>query len=221
VLGAAEICNVYGQTESYGNCCVTPHDWPLERRAACQGPPLPGVTIRITDDATGEPVPAGKEGMIEVRGYLMRGYTGSSVDQTPAVMTRDGFFRTGDMGRLLPDGTLSFSGRVTEMIKKSGINISPAEVEDVLMRHPGVALAGVVGVPDPTQGELLVAFVVAKPGEALRAEELSAHCRALVSRYKVPDAIEIREALPMTVTGKLMRRDLKQIAASLRPATRA
>jgi fatty-acyl-CoA synthase len=215
MLGAAQICNIYGQTESYGNCCVTPHDWPLERRAACQGPPLPGVTVRIIDDVSGDPVPPGQEGMIEVSGYLMRGYIGSSADQTVSAMTRDGFFRTGDMGRLLPDGTLSFSGRVTEMIKKSGINISPAEVEDVLMRHPGVALAGVVGVPDPAQGEVLVAFVALKPGAALQVEELTAHCRALVSRYKVPDAIEIRETLPVTVTGKLMRRDLKTIAASL------
>jgi fatty-acyl-CoA synthase len=119
------------------------------------------------------------------------------------------------MGRILPDGTVSFSGRVTEMIKKSGINISPAEVEDVLMRHPGVASAAVVGVPDPTQGELLVAFVVPKPGETLLPEALATHCRTLASRYKVPDAIEIRNSLPVTVTGKLMRRDLKQIAVSL------
>ena len=108
-------------------------------------------------------------------------------------MTPDGFFRTGDMGRLLPDGTISFSGRVTEMIKKGGINISPAEVEDVLMRHPAVALAGVVGVPDATQGELIAAFVVPKPGATLRPDELAAHCRSLASRYKVPDFIEIRD----------------------------
>ena len=215
VLGAREICNVYGQTESYGNCCVTPHDWPLERRAACQGPPLPGVEIRIVDADTGAELPRGEEGMIEVRGYVMRGYVGCSESQTADAITPDGFFRTGDMGRLLPDGTISFSGRVTEMIKKSGINISPAEVEDVLMRHATVALAGVVGVPDATQGELLAAFVVAKPGATPRPEELAAHCRALASRYKVPDFIEVRDALPVTVTGKLMRRELKQIAASL------
>jgi acyl-coenzyme A synthetase/AMP-(fatty) acid ligase len=101
------------------------------------------------------------------------------------------------------------------MIKKGGINISPAEVEDVLMRHDTVALAGVVGVPDATQGELLAAFVVAKPGATLRPDELAAHCRSLASRYKVPDFIEVRDSLPVTVTGKLMRRQLKQIAASL------
>jgi fatty-acyl-CoA synthase len=215
VLGAAEICNVYGQTESYGNCCVTPHDWPLERRACCQGPPLPGVQVRIVDGEGGAELPSGEEGMIEVRGYVMRGYLGSSATQTADAITPDGFFRTGDMGRMLPDGTMSFSGRVTEMIKKGGINISPAEVEDVLMRHDTVALAGVVGVPDATQGELLAAFVVAKPGATLRPDELAAHCRSLASRYKVPDFIEVRDSLPVTVTGKLMRRELKQIAASL------
>ena len=215
VLGAAEICNVYGQTESYGNCAVTPHDWPLERRAACQGPPLPGVTIRIVD-GDGMVLPAGQEGLIEVQGYVMLGYTGASADQTAAVTTPDGFFRTGDMGRLLEDGAVSFSGRISEMIKKGGINISPAEVEDVLMRHADVALAGVVGVPDPLQGELLAAFVVTKSGAVVTAAELAAHCRALASRYKVPDFIEIRSELPVTVTGKLMRRELKTMAAGLR-----
>lgn len=215
VLGAPEICNVYGQTESYGNCCVTPHDWPLERRAACQGPPLPGVQLRIVNGETGTELSRGEEGMIEVRGYVTRGYLGSSSTQTADAITRDGFFRTGDMGRLLPDGAISFSGRITEMIKRGGINISPAEVEDVLMRHDTVALAGVVGVPDATQGELLVAFVVPKPGMALQPDELAAHCRRLASRYKLPDVIEVRDSLPVTVTGKLMRRELKQIAASL------
>jgi fatty-acyl-CoA synthase len=216
VLGASEICNVYGQTESYGNCCVTPHDWPLERRAICQGPPLPGVEVRITDAESGAELPCGEEGLIEVRGYVMRGYLGGSAPQTAAVLGTDGFFKTGDIGRLLPDGSLSFSGRITEMVKKSGINISPAEVEDVLMRHAGVALAGVVGVPDARQGELLAAFVVPKAGASLRSDELTAHCRAIASRYKVPDFIEVRDELPMTVTGKLMRRELKRIAASLR-----
>jgi fatty-acyl-CoA synthase len=109
-----------------------------------------------------------------------------------------------------------FAGRVSEMIKKGGINISPAEVEDVLMRHPTVAQAGVVGVPDRQQGELLAAFVVPKPGTAPTAGELVAHCRAVASRYKVPDFIEIIDALPVTTTGKVMRRDLKQMAGGLR-----
>ncbi len=221
VLGASEICNVYGQTESYGNCCVTPHDWPLERRAHCQGPPLPGVRIRIVDQATGAAPPPGKDGLIEVRGYLLRGYLGSSASQDAAALTADGFFRTGDSGHLTEAGDLVFAGRVSEMIKKGGINISPAEVEDVLMRHPAVAQVGVVGIPDRQQGELLAAFVVPKPGSSPTPEDLVAHCRAVASRYKVPDFIEIRDALPVTTTGKLMRRDLKQMAADLCRAAKA
>jgi fatty-acyl-CoA synthase len=215
-LGAREICNVYGQTESYGNCCVTPHHWPLEKRAQCQGPPLPGVEIRIAHPETGASLPPGEVGLIEVRGYVLRAYLGSSASQTAAALTPDGFFRTGDSGHLTEAGEMVFAGRVSEMIKKGGINISPAEVEDVLMRHPDVAQVGVVGVPDRQQGELLAAFVVPAPGTAPTAAELAAHCRAVASRYKVPDFIEICEALPVTTTGKLMRRDLKQMAAALR-----
>jgi fatty-acyl-CoA synthase len=213
VLGAREICNVYGQTETYGNCCVTWHHWPLERRAACQGPPLPGATVRIVDETTGAVLPPGRAGLIEVKGYVMRGYIGASASQTAAALTADGFFRTGDMGELTATGEIRFIGRTTEMIKKGGINISPAEVEDVLMRHPAVALAGVVGVPDMTQGELIAAFVVPKPGQTLTEAALTAHCRDLASRYKVPDFIAFRDSLPVTVTGKLMRRDLKTLAA--------
>jgi fatty-acyl-CoA synthase len=215
ILGAYEICNVYGQTESYGNCCVTPHDWPLEQRANCQGPPLPGVQIRIIHPETGGTLPPGEIGLIEVRGYILRGYMGSSASQNDAALTRDGFLRTGDSGQLTADGHLVFAGRISEMIKKGGINISPAEVEDVLMRHPAVAQVGVVGVPDRQQGELLAAFVVVKPGSAPTVDELVAHCRTVASRYKVPDFIEIRDALPVTATGKLMRRDLKQMASAL------
>jgi fatty-acyl-CoA synthase len=219
ILGAHEICNVYGQTESYGNCCVTPHDWPLDQRANCQGPPLPGVQIRIIHPETGAPLPPNEIGLVEVRGYILRGYLGTSASQNDAALTRDGFFRTGDSGQLTDAGHLVFAGRVSETIKKGGINISPAEVEDVLMRHPSVAQAGVVGVPDPQQGERLAAFVVTKPGTTTTPKELADHCRAIASRYKVPDFIEIRDSLPVTATGKLMRRDLKQMAADLAALT--
>ena len=141
----------------------------------------------------------------------MRGYIGASASQTESAMTADGFFRTGDLGELTPAGEIRFIGRTTEMIKKGGINISPAEVEDVLMRHPAVALAGVVGVPDAAQGELIAAFVVQKAGQLVTEAALAAHCRELASRYKVPDFISFRASLPITVTGKLMRRDLKAL----------
>ena len=211
VLGAREICNVYGQTETYGNCCVTPHDWSLERRALCQGPPLPDVTIRIVDETTGAVLPAGSPGLIEVAGHVMRGYIGASAGQNEAALTKDGYFRTGDMGELNDAGDIRFIGRTTEMIKKGGINIAPAEVEDVLMRHPSVALAGVIGTPDQLQGELIAAFVMVKPGQSVTEAALLAHCRDQASRYKVPDFISFQDSLPVTATGKLMRRDLKAL----------
>jgi fatty-acyl-CoA synthase len=173
------------------------------------------VTIRIADPETGAALPPGQSGSIEVRGYLTPGYVGASSDQNADAFTADGYFRTGDMGQLTPEGDMQFVGRSTEMIKKGGINISPAEVEDVLMRHPDVSLAGVVGVPDREQGELLAAYVLLKPGSSANADALRTHCRALASRYKVPDFVEFPAELPVTVTGKLLRRELKKQAAAL------
>lgn len=218
-LGAREICNIYGSTETYGNCCVTPHDWPLERRAACQGPPLPGVELRIRDGETGAFLGEGEIGQIEVRGYLTRGYRGHSASHNAEVFTDDGWFRTGDLGAVQSDGTLRYAGRSSEMIKRSGINVSPAEVEEVLQQHPDVALAGVTGLADARRDEIIVAYVVPRPGNSVDPAALIAHCRAKLSGYKIPDRIEVSETLPLTATGKLMRRELKALAASAAKAT--
>jgi fatty-acyl-CoA synthase len=214
-LGVREICNVYGQTESYGNCCVTWHHWPLERRKHVQGPPLPGVRVRIVDPETGVPRPAGEIGAIEVTGYLTPGYDGTSKAQNEVAFTPDGYLRTGDLGRLTPEGDLQFAARDNEMIKRAGINIAPAEIEELLQQHPGVALAGVAGAPDPEKGELVFAFVIPTPGSSVDVEELRAHCRTLASSYKAPDRVEICAQLPVTPTGKLLRRELKEMAAAL------
>ena len=212
VLGAREVCNVYGQTESYGNCCVTWHHWPLERRMHVQGPPLPGVTLRIVDPESGRPLPQGEVGLIEVKGNLTPGYDGASSEQNAKAFTPDGFFRTGDLGRLTAEGDIQFAARDSEMIKRAGINIAPAEIEEVLQQHPAVAAVGVSGAPDPTRGELIVAFVVPAAGAKVSAEELRTHCRSLAASYKTPDRIEFCKVLPLTTTGKLMRRELKQMA---------
>lgn len=217
-LGAAQICNIYGGTENYGNCCVTPHDWPLERRAACQGPPLPGVSVRIRDPASGELVAAGGVGEIEVRGYLTAGYAGASVRLNAATFTGDRYFKTGDLGSQDEAGALHFCGRSSEMIKRSGINVSPAEVEDALQRHPDIALAGVTGIADAGRGEIIVAYVTARPGRAIACADVLAHCRVLLSRYKIPDRLVITDHLPLTVTGKLMRRELKHLATKMHEA---
>ena len=155
-----------------------------------------------------------------MKGNLTPGYDGASADNNARSFTADGYFRTGDLGMLTPEGDVVFLARTTEMIKRAGINIAPAEVEDVLRHHPGVAEAAVVGAPDPEKGEIVIAFVVAKPGVRLTEEILRAHCRAEAASYKTPDRVEFCDALPTTATGKLMRSQLMTLAAKLPPKSR-
>lgn len=211
-LQVAGLCNIYGATETCGNCAVTWHHWPLERRTTCQGPPLPGQQLRFVDEETGTAVAPGTPGLVEVRGYTTQGYSGASAAQNDKVFTADGFYRTGDMGRLNAQGDFVFVGRVSEMIKRAGINVSPAEVEAVLRRHPSVRDTAVVGVPDAARGERIFAFVVPVTPQAFDADALLRHCAAEASKYKLPDHIENCAALPLTVTGKLQRRELRQLA---------
>jgi fatty-acyl-CoA synthase len=214
-LGAASICNVYGSTETYGNCCVTPHDWPLERRSRSQGPPLPGVSVRIRDRDSGALCPPGTVGDLEVNGYLTSGYVGDSARFNATLFDDDGYFKTGDLAMLDDNGCLAYAGRSSEMIKRSGINVSPAEIEEILQQHPQVGLAGVTGTPDALRDEAIIAFIVRRPGVSLSAQALLGHCAEHLSSYKIPDRIEFCDALPLTPTGKLMRKELKLLAASV------
>jgi len=214
-LGVAQICNIYGATEIYGNSCVTRSDLPLERRINSQGAPLPGTRLRIVDPATGEALPRGATGAVEIAGYVTPGYCGASAVHNATAFTRDGYFRTGDEGLLDDHGEFRFVARAADIIKRAGINVSPAEVETLLLQHPGVAEAAVVGAAAGERGEAIIAFVVPAAAAELTGAALAAHCRGLASSYKVPDRIEICPALPVTETGKVFRRALKERAAAL------
>jgi fatty-acyl-CoA synthase len=214
-LSAQQICNIYGSTEIYGNCCVTPCVWPLDRRMHSQGPPLPGVTLRIVDPEDGRVLRSGKTGAVEVAGYVTPGYAGASAAHNAAAFTADGYFRTGDLGLVDDIGDFQFVARDADIIKRAGINVSPAEIESLLLQHPSVAQAAVVGAAAGERGEAIIAFVVPLPGAEIDGDALREHCRARASSYKVPDHIEIRAALPVTETGKLFRRALKDEAQRL------
>ena len=214
-LGVRQICNIYGSTEVYGNCCVTPSDWPLDRRMRSQGPPLPGVRLRIVDPENGQVLRSGEAGAVEVAGYVTPGYAGASAAHNAAAFTRDGYFRTGDLGLVDNNGDFQFVARDADIIKRAGINVSPAEIESLLLQHPAVAQAAVVGAAAAERGEAIVAFVVPLPGAEIDGDGLREHCRAHASSYKVPDRIEIRATLPVTETGKLFRRALKEEAQAL------
>ena len=214
-LGAPQLCNIYGATETYGNCAVTWHHWPVEQRARCQGEPLPGQEFRFRHPDTGALVELGEPGLVEVKGFVSPGYSGASAAINPDVFTTDGFYRTGDIGRLDENGAFVFIGRDAEMIKRAGINVSPAEIEEVLVTHMSVAQAAVVGIADAERGERIVAYVVPEDNASLEPEELAAHCAEVLSKYKLPDRYEIIDALPLTATGKLQRKELKRVASEM------
>jgi fatty-acyl-CoA synthase len=215
-LDIPELCNVYGSTETYGNCCVTSCTTPLELRLTTQGPPLPGVELRVVDEA-GQVLDVGELGELQVRGRVMPGYLGAE-DATAAVLTEDGWYRTGDRLRIRPDGAVEFGARLTDMIKTSGINVAPAEVESYLSGHPAVTDVAVVGAPHPSRGEVVVAFVTTT--REVDGEELRSYCRERVAGYKVPWEVVVVPELPATATGKLVRRVLvEQATERVRAAT--
>ena len=216
-LGAHEICNVYGLTECYGNCTATDAHDPAEVRRTTVGYPLPGMELRVVDRESRRPLPPGETGEILVRGLLTPGYY-RDPEKNAASFDGDGFLLTGDLGFIGDDGRLRFRGRIKEMVKTGGINVAPLEVEEVLLGHPTVEQAYVVGLPDPRKEEILVAVVVSKPGRAADPAALRALCRDALAAYKVPHEIHVmrREDLPVTSTGKVQKFRLAEHLAATR-----
>jgi fatty-acyl-CoA synthase len=210
-VNARELCNVYGATETYGNCAVADARDPLELRLTTQGLPLPGMEIRVVDPASGRPVPPGAVGEFRVRGHLTPGYY-RDPDQTRVAFDPEGWFITGDLGLLGEDGRVRFRGRLKELIKTGGANVSPLEVEAILMSHPAVKQAYVVGVADRARGEVGVAAVELREGAAATTEILTAFCRERLASYKVPARIVFRKAdeFPRTATGKVQKPRLRE-----------
>src|SRR5262252_7467609 len=216
-LGVKEICNVYGLTECYGNCAVTDAHDPAEVRLTTVGYPLPGMEIRVVDRDTRRPLPPGEIGEILVRGLLTPGYYGDP-ERNAESFDSEGFLLTGDLGFVGPDGRLRFRGRIKEMVKTGGINVAPLEVEEVLLGHPTVEQAYVIGVPDPRKEEILIAVVVAHPGQVADPAALRTLCKDALAAYKVPQEIHVvtREDLPLTATGKVQKFRLAEKLASAR-----
>lgn len=213
-LGCAGICNVYGLTEAYGNSTVTDAALPLEQRLETVGRALEGVEVAILDPATLAPRASGESGEIVLRGNVTPGYWQDPA-RTAEAFTADGWFRTGDLGLLDADGYLYYRGRLKEMVKTGGINVAPAEVEQVLASHPAVELAFVTGIPDERLDEALAAVVVLRTGATTDAAALAAHCRERLAAYKTPRHFRFVDAaaLPLTTTGKLKRNALPGLFA--------
>jgi long-chain acyl-CoA synthetase len=171
------------------------------------GLPVFGVEVRCVDEHDRAVAP-GERGEVVVRGpNVMKGYYGNP-DAT-ADAKRGGWFRTGDIGQIDADGYLAIVDRKKDMILRGGFNVYPREVEEVLLTHPAVSLAAVVGIPDERLGEEIQAFVVRKAGQSVTEEELMAWAREQMAGYKYPRVIEFRDALPMNASGKVLKRALR------------
>jgi acyl-CoA synthetase (AMP-forming)/AMP-acid ligase II len=197
----------YGMTESSPVTHVTPLD-PARHRLGSIGPPVPSTECRIVDVAGGEELGPGDEGEVCVRGpQVMRGYL-DDPEATAATVDADGWLHTGDVGRADEDGYVVLVDRVKELIKYKGYQVAPAELEAVLVEHPMVAEAAVVGRPDEEAGEVPTAFV-ALAGDA-SAEEIMAFVAERVAPYKKLRALEVVDEIPKSPSGKILRRVLKE-----------
>lgn len=207
----AYLHNAYGLTETTSAVIAVP----LGRRAPVEpasgalsiGVPLPGVSVRILDD-DGEELPAGEAGELVVRGpQVAAGYW--NAPEEAALAFPDGELRTGDVGFIDEQGWVYIVDRKKDLIVASGFKVWPRDVEDVLYEHPAVREAAVVGAADAYRGETVHAFVSLHVGQQVGGEELRAFCRVRLAAYKCPSRIEIRDELPKTTTGKILRRQLR------------
>ena len=201
---------VYGMTETH--CTITfsrPHD-PFALKAGTVGVPLAHVSVKIADPATGEAVGFGERGELCARGFLVMKDYYRMPEKTAEAIDADGWLHSGDLATMNAQGYVNIVGRVKDMVIRGGENIFPAEIEAFLMRHPKVAEAQVVGVPDAFMGEEMAALLRLKPGEQADEAEVREYCRANISRQKVPKYVRFVEAFPLTASGKVKKFVLKE-----------
>jgi acyl-CoA synthetase (AMP-forming)/AMP-acid ligase II len=211
-LGFETVITAYGLTESSGTVtmCLPTDD--AETIATTSGRPIPGVEVRCVD-RDGREVPRGSPGEIVVRGFnVMRGYLDDPAETAKAI-DAEGWLHTGDVGVMDERGYLRITDRIKDMFIVGGFNCYPAEIENLMYRHPGIGQVAVVGVPDERMGEVGLAFVVPRPGAALTPEAIVAWCREQMANYKVPRRVEIVPSLPTNASGKVLKYELRRRAA--------
>ena len=211
-LHCPEILIGYGETEASPLTHLTAPDDSLERRTETVGTNLPHQEVKVVHLDGGATAPCGTVGEVCFRGYhVTRGYYGDA-EATARAIDSAGWLHSGDLGTMDADGYLRITGRLKEMIIRAGENIYPREVEDVILTHPQVVQVAVFGVPDDYYGEEVVAWVQLRAGERAGPEAIRDYCRGRIAHYKVPRYIELVDEFPMTVTGKLQRFRMREIA---------
>jgi acyl-CoA synthetase (AMP-forming)/AMP-acid ligase II len=215
-LGFASVVTAYGLTETTGTVSTCLHDDPVEVIANTSGRPLPGLEVRVVDQA-GAAVPAGQPGEVWVRGYAVTPGYFNAPEATAEAFTPDGWLRTGDVGLLDEGGNLRITDRIKDMFIVGGFNAYPAEIENMMSQHPAVAQVAVVGVPDERLGEVGLAWVIPRAGSTPAEAELLAWCRGRMANFKVPRQVRFVESLPLNSSGKVAKFQLRDRARDAAP----
>jgi fatty-acyl-CoA synthase len=206
----ADCTIVFGLTESTGTVTETIQTDSFELKSSTVGIPHPHMDVKIADPLTGEPLGFGESGELMTRGFLvMKGYY-NMPDRTAETIDSEGWLHTGDLATMNEKGYVNIVGRVKDMIIRGGENIYPAEIEEFLMRHPDIAEAQVVGVPDSIMGEEVAAVVRLKQGSVTSADTIRQYCLDRISRHKVPSYVSFVAAFPLTSSGKVKKFELKE-----------
>jgi acyl-CoA synthetase (AMP-forming)/AMP-acid ligase II len=210
-IPSSQFMQAYGMTETSPVSAVLPAachvvDGPKLKAA---GRPAPACEVRIVDPVTDEDRPTGTVGEIAVRGPgVMLGYWNKP--EATASALRNGWMHTGDAGYVDADGYLYVTDRIKDMIISGGENVYSTEVENAILTHPAVQMCAVIGIPDEKWGEAVHAVIVRRPGHALTAEDVQAHCRQLIAGYKCPRSVEFRSEMPLSAAGKLLKFKLRE-----------
>ncbi|MBR4538360.1 MAG: AMP-binding protein, partial [Clostridia bacterium] len=210
-----EITIVYGQTEASPGCTMSSTDDPLEVRVATVGRAMPEIECKIIDPETGADLPDNVTGEFVARGYnIMKGYY-KMPKPTPAAIDKDGRLHTGDLACRTPEGNYRITGRLKDMIIRGGENIYPKEIEEFIYTHPKVSDVQVIGVPDESYGEEIMAVVILKEGQSMTADELKQFVRDHMARHKTPRYVQFVDAFPTNAAGKILKYKMRQDAVEL------
>jgi acyl-CoA synthetase (AMP-forming)/AMP-acid ligase II len=217
-FSGARMANLYGLSETSGGCIISASDDGLETLVATLGVPIGDFEIRIADDDH-QALPVGSEGQLHVRGgCVAEGYWDSPSESSQSFLP-GGWLVTGDVAVERADGRLALRGRKKEMYVRSGYNVYPVEVENVLSREADVAMSAVIGVPDEFHGEVGYAYVVPVPGRTIDVDALLDRCSAQLARYKLPAKILVVDSLPLTPSGKIRKVELRARAVEPRSSS--
>ncbi|MCI0863166.1 MAG: AMP-binding protein [Chloroflexi bacterium] len=211
-MGVSEITIAYGQTEASPVITLTRTEDTLERRVSTVGTALPNVEVKLVDPETGEDIPVGEQGELLTRSFMvMKGYY-NLPEASAAAIDKDGWLHTGDLATVDDEGYYRITGRLKDMIIRGGENVYPREIEEFLYTHPKIADVQVIGVPDERFVEEVMAWVMLKPGETADEDEIRDFCKGKIAHYKIPRYIKMTTEFPMTVTGKVQKFRMREMA---------